>query len=99
MEAFVYTLIHSFNSLRNSNSIPYNSALFELVYVNNKLMFEKRLFTLSLDQLKTILEDIRTTISLNSNKNNFMVLSQTLLKGIETLWTEFNGVKKGTKFI
>ena len=55
------------------------------IYSPNKNQFEKRLFTLNLDHLKTILEDIRTTINLQSNKQNFMVLSSTLLKGIETI--------------
>jgi len=56
-----------------------------LIYSPNKNTFEKNLFTLDINQLKTILENIRTTISINSNKNNFMVLSSNIIKGIELL--------------
>ena len=55
------------------------------IYGNNKYIFEKKLFTLNLNQLKIILEDIRISINLKTNKNSFMNLSQIALKGIETI--------------
>ena len=55
------------------------------IYGNNKYIFEKKLFTLNLNQLKVILEDIRICINLKTNKNSFMNLSQIALKGIETI--------------
>ena len=55
------------------------------IYTPNKIIFEKKLFTLDINKLKTILEDIRCTISLSSNKQNFITLSSTILKGIEKI--------------
>ena len=55
------------------------------IFGNNRYIFEKKLFTLNLNQLKVILEDIRITINLKSNKSSFLTISQALLKGIETV--------------
>ena len=55
------------------------------IYGNNRYVFEKKLFTLQLNQLKIILEDIRITINLKSNKSSFLTISQGLIKGIETI--------------
>ena len=55
------------------------------IYGNNRYVFEKKLFTLKLEQLKVILEDVRITINIKSNKSSFLTISQGLLKGIETL--------------
>ena len=51
----------------------------------NKNVFEKRLFTLSVDQLKLILENIRLELNLQRNKNMFMTIATNGLRGVETL--------------
>lgn len=57
------------------------------IYGNNRLNFEKSLFTLNLDQLKLILENIRTIINIKQNKTNFITISSNIIKGIETIST------------
>ena len=57
----------------------------KVIFSPNKIMFEKKLFTLNYDQLLTILENIRTTINIKQNKSNFMTLSSNIIKGIEMI--------------
>lgn len=61
----------------------------KLIYGNNRLQFEKRLFCMSLDQLKIVLEDIRISISLKSNSSNFQAVSSVCIKGIELISTNY----------
>jgi len=50
-----------------------------------KNTFEKRLYTMSLDQLNVILEDVRISLSLSRNKNIFMHVAETSLRGFENI--------------
>ena len=52
------------------------------IYVN-KATFEKKLYLLSIDALKIILEDIRITLNLSRNKTIFMNTIETGLRGFE----------------
>ena len=52
------------------------------IYIN-KSLFEKKLFTLTIDQLQVILEDIRIQLNLIRNKDVFMNVIENSLRGLE----------------
>ena len=56
----------------------------------NKSIFEKRLFTLTVDQLKLILENIRIELNLNRNKNMFINVATNGLRASEQI-CKFSG--------
>ena len=51
----------------------------------NKSLFEKKIFTMNLDQLNVILEDIRITLNLSKNKQTFNNIVQFGLNGFENI--------------
>lgn len=57
----------------------------KFLYGNDKKKFEKSLFTLQLDKLKIILENIRVELNLFRNKTIFMDTAKSLLIGYEKI--------------
>lgn len=59
------------------------------IYGKNKDGFERSLYTLNIDQLNLILENIRSNMAIKSNKQNFMLISSNVIKAIEMVSTNY----------